>query len=76
MPDGMSTIGQTNETSGVMNRKFSLMCHTLILWSVTQEEMSFWRSVREEKKFHDWTWAALNLQPSDLRSNAYRSING
>ena len=21
---------------------------------------------RKEKKFHDWTWAASNLQPSDL----------
>jgi len=26
--------------------------------------------LEKEKKFHDWTWAALNLQPSDLRSNS------
>jgi len=32
--------------------------------------------VERRKKFHDWTWAALNLQPSDLRSNAYRSLPG
>jgi len=32
------------------------------------------KSWRKEKKFHDWTSAALNLQPSDLRSNAYRSL--
>jgi len=24
--------------------------------------------LEKEKKFHDWTWAALNLQPSDLRN--------
>jgi len=30
--------------------------------------------LEKEKKFHDWTWAALNLQPSDLRSNAYRKF--
>jgi len=32
--------------------------------------------LEKEKKFHDWTWAALNLQPSDLRLNAYRSLPG
>ena len=30
----------------------------------------FEKQVKEEK-IHDWTWAALNLQPSDLCSNAY-----
>ena len=30
----------------------------------------------KEEKIHDWTWAASNLQPSDLRSNAYRSLPG
>jgi len=34
------------------------------------------KSCRKEKKFHDWTWAVLNLQPSDLCSNAYRSLPG
>jgi len=34
------------------------------------------KSWRREKNFHDWTWAALNLQPSDLCSNAYRSLQG
>jgi len=26
----------------------------------------FMKSWRKEKKFHDWTWAALSPQPSDL----------
>jgi len=34
------------------------------------------KSWRKEKKFHDWTRAALNLQPFDLRSNTYRSLPG
>ena len=28
----------------------------------------------KKKKYHDWTWAASNLQPSDLHLNAYRSL--
>jgi len=31
---------------------------------------------RRKKNNLDWTWAALNLQPSDLHSNAYRSLPG
>jgi len=34
------------------------------------------KSWRKEKRFHDWMWAALDLQPSDLHSNAYRSLPG
>ena len=30
----------------------------------------------KEEKIYDWMWAALNLQPSDLCSNAYRSLPG
>jgi len=32
--------------------------------------------LKKEKKFHDWTWAALNLQPSDLRSNDIKLSSG
>jgi len=32
--------------------------------------------VWKEEKILDWTWAASNLQPSDLRSNAYRRLPG
>jgi len=28
------------------------------------------QSWRKEKKFHGWTWAALNLQPSDLQKQS------
>jgi len=31
---------------------------------------------KKEEKFHEQTWAASNLQPSDLCSNAYRSPLG
>jgi len=32
-------------------------------------KMLVFEKLEKEKKFHDWTWVALNLQPSDLRLN-------
>ena len=32
--------------------------------------------VKKGEKIHDWTWAASNLEPSDICSNTYRSLPG
>jgi len=38
-------------------------------WSYSLLKDVVFEKLKKEKKFHDWTWAALNLQPSDLHSN-------
>ena len=49
---------------------------TCISEGLDQLNKVYLKSTRKKKKFHDWTWAASNLQPSDLCSNAYRSLPG
>jgi len=47
-----------------------------MLYSTSAEGPTGWldkaclKSWRKEKKFHDWTWAVLNLQPFDLRCSS------
>jgi len=84
-------IAHSRDTIQLYFNNSSVMGLDLFFYFINALQHKCWRSVGllvlqpvkdakwkvvQRKKFHDWTWVALNLQPSDLRSNTYRSLTG